>query len=157
MVDIRRIDPLSEDGRSLFARLSQEQIDRYGRDGGRRLESLAGEDVFFVAAYLDGAPMGCGAGVPFEGETGEISRLYVDPAARRKGLGRAVMAGLEDHARRRYGRLILETGTEQPESVALYESCGFRPIPCWGESADNPRSRCYEKVLSPDSEAPAPR
>ena len=81
----------------------------------------------------------------------------VDPAARRKGLGRAVMAGLEDHARRRYGRLILETGTEQPESVALYESCGFRPIPCWGESADNPRSRCYEKVLSPDSEAPAPR
>lgn len=156
-VEIRRIDPLSEDGRSLFARLSQEQIDRYGRDGGRKLEDLAGDDVFFIAAYLDGRPMGCGAVVPFEGDTGEISRLFVDPAARRRGLGRAVMAGLEDHARTRYARLKLETGTEQPESVALYESHGYRPIPCWGASADNPRSRCYEKVLAPSSRASSPR
>jgi hypothetical protein len=42
---------------------------------------------------------------------------------------------------------VLETGTEQPESIHLYEACGYRPIPCWGKSADNPRSRCYEKVL----------
>jgi len=45
--------------------------------------------------------------------------------------------------------LRLETGTEQPEAVALYESLGYRRIPAFGEYASDPYSICYEKGLSP--------
>lgn len=146
-VTVERIDPLSETGRLLFAGSSEEQIARYGRDGGRRIEDLARPEVVFVAAMLDGRPAGCGAVVPLEGDTGELSRIYVAPDARRNGVGRAIMAVLEAEARGRYRRLVLETGTAQEESMHLYAACGYSPIACWGKSADNPRSRCYEKRL----------
>ena len=146
-VAVERIDPRSEVGRRLFEGSSAEQIARYGRDGGRGLDDLAQPEVVFVAASLDGTPVGCGAVVPLEGATGELSRIYVDPEARRNGVGRAILAALEALARGRYTRLVLETGIAQEESMHLYAACGYRPIPCWGKSALNPRSRCYEKHL----------
>ena len=147
MLEVKEIDPMSTDGTSLFKRLSQEQIDRYGRDGGFPQEYLAKPEVIFVAGFLDGMPVGCGAVVPLEPGVGELSRIFVDSAARRNGVGAAIMAKLEDEARQRYERLVLETGVAQPESIALYEKCGYQSIPCWGKSADNPKSRCYQKVL----------
>ena len=57
------------------------------------------------------------------------------------------MSALESEAAGRFKRLVLETGVAQPESIALYEKCGYRSVPCWGKSADNPKSRCYEKCL----------
>jgi GNAT superfamily N-acetyltransferase len=145
---ISKIDPLSEIGRILYAGSSAEQVARYGRDGGRALEALADPQVVFVAATLDGAPVGCGAVVPLEGDTGELSRIFVASEARRRGVARAILAALENSARGRFNRLVLETGIAQEESMHLYAACGYRPIPCWGKSADNPRSRCYEKTLT---------
>jgi GNAT superfamily N-acetyltransferase len=147
-VKVERIDPMSEVGRRLYEGSSAEQVARYGRDGGRGLEALAEPGVVFVAAHLDGAAVGCGAVVPLDAETGELSRIYVDAGARRHGVGRAILAALEAEARGRYRRLVLETGTAQEESMHLYAACGYVPIPCWGKSADNPRSRCYEKRLA---------
>ncbi len=147
MIEVKEIDPMSEDGSSLFRRLSQEQIDRYGRDGGFPQEYLAKPEVIFVAGYLEGRAVGCGAVVPLEEGTGELSRIFVDNSARRNGVGQAIMDRLEAQARSKYAKLVLETGVSQPESIALYEKCGYKPIPCWGKSADNPKSRCYQKVL----------
>jgi putative acetyltransferase len=147
-VSVQKIDPLSETGRKLYEGSSAEQFARYGRDGGRPLEALADPNVVFVAALLDGAPVGCGAVVPLEGDTGELSRIYVASEARRNGVGRAILAALEAEARGRYTRLVLETGIAQEESMHLYEACGYTSISCWGKSADNPRSRCYEKALT---------
>jgi putative acetyltransferase len=147
-VIVERIDPMSDVGRTLFEGSSAEQVARYGRDGGRKLEALADPCVVFLAALLNGRPAGCGAVVPLEGDTGELSRIFVVAEARRNGVGRAIIAALEAEARGRYKRLVLETGTEQEESMHLYATCGYRPIPCWGKSAENPRSRCYEKVLT---------
>lgn len=144
-IEIRQIDPRSELGRELFAGSSQEQMERYGRDGGKTVEQLAADGVVFVAALLDGEPAGCGAVVTLEPGLGELSRIFVKAEARRRGVGRAILDWIEDHARGRFDRLILETGTAQEESMKLYEACGYTRIPCWGESARNPRSRCYEK------------
>ena len=146
-VEIRKIDPRSELGRELYAGSSQEQMQRYGRDGGRSVDELAEEGVVFVAALLDGKPAGCGAVVPLEPGVGELSRIFVHESARRRGVGKAILAWIEDHARGSYGKLVLETGIAQPESIALYEACGYTSIPCWGKSETNPRSRCYEKKL----------
>jgi GNAT superfamily N-acetyltransferase len=70
---------------------------------------------------------------------------------RGRGVARALLARLEQAALDDGHMAIwLETGTEQPEAIALYESSGYAPIEPYGEFADDPRSRCYAKVLRPD-------
>ena len=146
-IEIKQVDPRSEPGRSLFAASSEEQIQRYGRDGGRTIDELAQPGVTFAIALLDGRPAGCGAVVPLGPGVGELSRIFVSSSARRRGVGAAILRWLESHARQTFDRLVLETGTAQQESIFLYESCGYTPIKCWGKSEHNPRSRCYEKLL----------
>jgi hypothetical protein len=46
-----------------------------------------------------------------------------------------------------YARLRLETGDRQPESIGLYESSDYYPIPRYGEYSADPHSRCFEKIL----------
>lgn len=146
-LEIRQIDPRSEAGMEVFEGSSAEQILRYGRDGGRTVDELAGDGAVFVIALLDGEPAGCGAVVALEPGVGELSRIFVKSSARRRGVASAIMAWIEDHARSKYDRLVLETGTAQEESMGLYESLGYTPTNCWGKSEFNPRSRCYEKRL----------
>lgn len=63
---------------------------------------------------------------------GEVRRLYVRPAARRHGVGRALMAALIDEARREgYQSLRLETLEGMAAARALYASLGFREAPPW--------------------------
>ena len=60
--------------------------------------------------------------------------MYVVPAARGRGVARAVLAGLEDAARDRgWTTLRLETGPRQPEAIGLYTRAGYRPIAAFGE------------------------
>ena len=105
----------------------------------------------FLVARLDGSPAGCAAVRPAPtGEAGaaEIKRMYVAPAARGRGISRALLGALEDAARSfGYHRMVLETGTRQPEAMALYESAGYEPIPNYGGYRDFPASRCYAKRL----------
>ncbi len=82
------------------------------------------------------------------GRTAEIKRMYVAPAARGNKLGAAILDRLELEATELgIDRLVLETGSRQPEAIQLYERAGFTPRDRWGEYADAPHSRCYEKRL----------
>jgi GNAT superfamily N-acetyltransferase len=75
--------------------------------------------------------------------------MYVVPKFRGRGLSRAILQMLETEARRLgYTALRLETGPRQPESIALYESAGYEPIPRYGPWVTFRRSKCYEKSLS---------
>lgn len=111
----------------------------------------------FLVAWLGGEPVGCGAVRPLvtgEPGVGEVKRMYTAPAARRRGVSRAILTALEDAARRLgYRRLQLETGVRQPEAIALYESAGWRRIPAYGQYAADPLSVCFAKDLdqSPSS------
>ncbi len=145
---VRATDPAASDASSLIQEASDEQNQRYGRDGGASADSLTTEGVIFAVASIDGQAAGCGGVLPYADGIGEVTRMYVTPAARRRGVASAVLAWLEDAAADRYDWLRLETGTLQPESIALYEARGFERIDCWGPSADNPLSLCYEKHLT---------
>jgi len=79
---------------------------------------------------------------------GEIKRMYVAPSARRRGVGRALLAGLEEAARDLgWTVLRLETGLRQPEAIALYEESGYRRIPDFGHWAGDPLTVSFEKAL----------
>ncbi len=46
------------------------------------------------------------------------------------------------------GRVVApDARGRQPESLGLYASAGFEPIPCYGAYAAQSTSRCFEKTL----------
>lgn len=116
---------------------------------------LPAEDVSdgrgaFLVARQDGVAIGCGAVRRLSPTTGEVKRMFVDGAVRGGGLGRRILAELEAWAAAAgLTRLVLEAGDRQTEAIRFYERSGFRPIPCFGEYADAPLSRCFEKQLTP--------
>lgn len=58
----------------------------------------------------------------------EVLTLAVRPAARRRGLGRALVEAAADRlALHGVGELRLEVATDNPDAQALYAACGFRP------------------------------
>jgi len=84
----------------------------------------------------------------------EVKRMYVRPAGRGRGLGRALLAALEREAAALGAvSVVLETGPLQTEAIALYESAGYRRIPCFGVYAGAPQSLCYGRTLSSSADS----
>ncbi|MFG1655621.1 GNAT family N-acetyltransferase [Micromonospora chersina] len=104
----------------------------------------------FLVAYLDGHPVGCGGWRSHgeDGETAELKRMYTAPAARGRGVARAVLAAVE-HSARDQGRkrIILECGDKQPEAIAMYTSAGYERIPNFGFYQDAPGCLSYGRPL----------
>ncbi|MEU7551770.1 GNAT family N-acetyltransferase [Streptomyces sp. NPDC044571] len=80
----------------------------------------------------------------------ELKRMYVIPEARGLGLARRILAELEADARAAGRvRMVLETGDQQPEAIALYLSSGYAPSPKFGHYRFHHSSRCMAKPLTP--------
>jgi GNAT superfamily N-acetyltransferase len=116
---------------------TDQQAEIRARYGGKeepgRKPSAADVSVVVLARDDDGAPLGCGALRELGDGVAEVKRMYVVPAARGRGVSKAVLAALEDAARERgWTTLRLETGPLQPEAVGLYTGAGYRPIGAFG-------------------------
>ncbi len=85
----------------------------------------------------------------FNGDA-EVKRMYVIPEARRLGLARRILTALEDSAwAAGRTRIVLVTGTEQPEATALYISSGYTPHTKFGHHAKYEDARFFAKLRSP--------
>ena len=84
----------------------------------------------FLIGYEDGEPVAIGGLRPLaQPGVCEIKRMYVVPAARSRGTGRALLAALEDAARAiGYERVRLDAGPEQRESKLLFARTGYVEI-----------------------------
>ena len=143
----------SDDARRLIAALDAGLAELYPPEQrfGPNLKAhhLEGGRGTFLVARHDGRAVGCGAIRVLDSTTAEAKRMYVEPDQRGKGIGRAVLAGLEAAARQLgVHRLVLETGIHQHEALSLYRRAGFEQVDCWGEYASSPTSICLEKQLS---------
>lgn len=123
---------------------------RYGGEGDETPvdagEFLPPAGVFLVAWRAE-EPVGCGAWRT-HGADAELKRMYTVPAARGSGVASAVLAALEDDARRAgRSRMVLECGRRQPEAVAMYERHGYARIPNYGFYADAPDCLSYARTL----------
>jgi GNAT superfamily N-acetyltransferase len=143
----------------LIAEIQQVYIERYGGEDAtvidpREFDAPAG---LFLVGYVDGEPVACGGwrerlatdgGVLRDGDA-EMKRMYVAAAHRGKGYARAVLAELERTvAAAGLRRIVLETGTEQPEAIALYTSAGYAPMSAFGAYAGSPASRYFAKQVA---------
>jgi DNA-binding MarR family transcriptional regulator/GNAT superfamily N-acetyltransferase len=99
-----------------------------------------------LLAQLRGRPMGCGALKLHGAQPAEVKRMWVAPDARGLGLGRRILGGLEQQARRRGVTVLrLETNRSLPEAVALYLSAGFVEVPAF--NAEPYAHHWFEKHL----------
>ena len=154
---IAAVDPRHPDAALLIRELSAELAAAYDfADDGSGAFAPADVRVprsAFLVARLGDRPVGCGALRPLdEGDgptsTAEIKRMYVAPAARGRGVARAILDRLEAAARDfGYARVILETGNRQLAAIRLYGRSGYERVPCYGRYVDDPRSVCFGKAL----------
>lgn len=151
----------------LIAEVQRFYVERYGGEdvtpvdpgeftapGGRFLLGYVEVDAGAEAVACGGWRVRDGASDPAlrDGDA-ELKRMYVAPSHRGRGHARAVLAALEASAAvAGRSRLVLETGTLQPEAIALYTSSGYEPMPPFGAYRASSTSRCYARVLR--TEAP---
>ena len=146
------------DAMRLIAAVQQEYVVRYGGIDETPLEHAMFDPPrgsFFVG-YLGDEAVASGAwrrrdDVTALGatRTAEIKRMYVAPSGRGRGLARAMLAHLEATAATAGAEVtILETGTKQPEALALYESSGYVEVPKFGFYCHAPESRCFGKRVA---------
>ena len=111
---------------------------------------LVQQRVAFFVTRVEGAPAGCGGLKLFDGEYGEVKRMYVRPAYRGLGLGQAMLEHLAAYAQARQIPLLrLETGIYQTNAIRLYERFGFQRRAPFGEYGEDPLSVYFEKALTP--------
>lgn len=123
---------------------------RYGTDNHEPGEVPTADTVpvFLVARDADGTAIGCGGLRLLEPGSGEIKRMYVAPSSRGTGVATALLRALEDHARRLgLTRLLLETGTGQPDAIRFYQREGYEPIEAYGPYVGETISRCFARDL----------
>jgi GNAT superfamily N-acetyltransferase len=146
------------DSHRLIAEIQQVYVERYGGEDATEVDprEFDAPDGFFVVGYADGEPVACGGwrarhareGGPLRDGDAEVKRMYVAAAHRGKGYARAVLAELERTAAAAgRWRVVLETGTMQPEAIALYAGSGYEPMPAFGAYADSPTSRYFAKPV----------
>ncbi|MFC5906853.1 GNAT family N-acetyltransferase [Streptacidiphilus monticola] len=157
-VEIRVTGYAHPDAQLLIAEVQQEYVRRYGDGDATPVDAAEFEPpqgLFAVAYDESGLPLATGAWRAREGgEPGladgdaELKRMYTRPEARGRGLARAMLRFLEQSAReagRR--RMVLETGTKQPEAIALYRSEGYADTVKFGIYRCEPESVCLAKPL----------
>lgn len=165
-----RVPITHPDAQALIEAVQAEYVVRYGGQDESPIDPADFEDPlgqFFVAYLSDGAsgdvPVATGAwrrsSVKALGAkaTAEVKRMYVVPAAQRRGVARRVLAHLETTAAAEgVDVMVLETGMKQPEAIALYASSGYEPIPGFGYYCGSDLSRCFGRRIGGAPAKPLP-
>lgn len=100
-------------------------------------EELNNPRAVFLVAADDGRVLGY-AGMHHVGDEGYIANVAVDPAARRQGVARRLLAELEAYGREHaLYRLTLEVRASNAAAIALYAGAGY--------VCDGVRPRFYAK------------
>ncbi|MGA5878224.1 GNAT family N-acetyltransferase [Streptomyces cellulosae] len=158
-MEIRRVPYDHPDAVKLDTAVQAEYDIRYG-DGGDATPMDPADfrppnGIYLIAYDALGVPVASGGWrVQDANEEGnrdgdaELKRMYVVEEMRGRGLARRILAALEEDARAAGRvRMVLETGTKQPEAIALYTSSGYEPCEKFGYYRFHEESLCYAKYL----------
>ncbi|MBJ7001683.1 GNAT family N-acetyltransferase [Streptomyces griseofuscus] len=158
-MNIRRVGFDHPDAIKLNDAVQAEYALRYGDDGDETFltpqDFLPPQGVYLIAYDESDRPVATGGwrsqernDEGYSDGDAELKRMYVVEEVRGRGLARRMLAALEEDARAA-GRLrmVLETGTKQPEAIALYTSSGYTLCPKFGYYRFHEESRCFAKDL----------
>ena len=145
------VNPRTDAAQYCLRRYFEELAERFeaGFDPARGISASPAElsppRGYFLLATLHGEPVGCGA-LKCHSAYGEIKRMWVEASCRGMGIGKRILLGLEQLARkRRIPLLRLETNKTLTEAQALYRASGYREVPPFN---DEPYAHhWFEKAL----------
>ena len=101
-----------------------------------------------IVIFDNDEAVACGAIKAFDEKSMEVKRMFTLLERRGKGLASAILNELETWTKELgYKKTILETGKRQTEAVALYQKCGYKIIPNYGQYAGVENSVCFDKTL----------
>ena len=138
------------DSLRLIAEVQQEYVVRYGSPDESPVDpaEFAPPLGRFYVGYVDGVAVVTGGwrdvhALDLGGAVGVVA-----PAARGRGLARAMLAWLERTAADAgLTTMILETGLKQPEAVELYRTSGYTDVAAFGHYAEHELSVHLGKTL----------
>jgi putative acetyltransferase len=107
------------------------------------LSGLKHPDIRFYAAFEDDSLLGVGAFKRLDATHGEVKSMHTAEAARRRGVGSAILRHIIEAARGEgLTRLSLETGSWPyfAPAAALYRAHGFVDCPPFGSYKPDPNS-----------------
>lgn len=151
MLDIRQDDPTAPHVAGLLTHHLQELQSVMG-DHAFALDAsgLSAPTVTFWTAWHGEDLAGFGALKELEPDHGEVKSMRVAPAARGKGVGRAILEHIVAEAQKRgYHRLSLETGTAtlHVPAIALYRSAGFTSCDAFADYEPSPHNQFFQRNL----------
>lgn len=125
------------DARALLTQYHAEIRKRFGFDVSRQasLEDLEPPGGRFVVAYDGERPVACGGFRTWEPGVCEMKRMFVVPEARRGGVGRQLLAALEQAARAAgFRRSVLDTLDSHVDATRFYDTTGYTRVPAYNEN-----------------------
>ncbi len=153
MVQVGIVDPGLPAARSCvrayFAELGRRFDDGYDPSVGVSATDaeMSPPTGLFLLASLHEEPVGCGGLKLLADGSAEIKRMWVAPSARGLGLGRRLLAELEQQAVASLGSGVvkLETNRNLAEAISMYRSAGYQEVPAFN---DEPYAHhWFEKAL----------
>jgi DNA-binding MarR family transcriptional regulator len=149
---IERVDPGASEARWCVAQYFAE-LDRVFEGGFDASQSIPADDSelvpprgAFLVATVEGEAVACGAVKTIAPGVGSLKRMWVADSARGLGLGRRMLAALEDEARTLgLTTLRLETNRSLTAAIRLYRSAGYVEVPPF--NADPYAHHWFEKRL----------
>lgn len=148
--------PLSDDVRALVAALNETTLALTPAEHTHHMtaEQMAQADTTLFVARDAGRAVAMGALRRHGDGVAEVKRMYTLPSYQGRGLGRAILARIEQLAREEgLARLVLETGSNFDAACHVYAASGFSPC---GPVLDYPPSAWtafYEKALTTGASA----
>jgi GNAT superfamily N-acetyltransferase len=135
---------------ALIEAVQAEYVVRYGTPDETPTagEEFVPPDGIFLVGWDGTTPVACGGLRVIEPGVVELKRMYVVPAARRRGIARLLLRRLEVEAVALGAHeLRLETGSMQPEALAMYSAEGYLPTEPFGFYADHELAHHLAKKL----------
>jgi DNA-binding MarR family transcriptional regulator/GNAT superfamily N-acetyltransferase len=153
-IEIRPVDPNHPDARQCF-RAYFDELNRRSDSGYDPAAGISAEPHeltppagCLLIAYLHGEAVGCGAVKHHSGAPSEIKRTWVSESVRGLGVGRRLLAELEELAAQSGAtRARLETNRALVEAIGLYRSVGYREVPAFNNEPF--AHHWFEKRLAP--------
>lgn len=150
-IEIRKVTSKNKDLRNLIEELDNYLSTLYPENCIHKvnLDTAEKDNVIFLLAYKDSKAIGCVALRPLNDSVCEMKRMYVIEKERGKGYSSILCIEIENIAKKKgFGRILIETGHEQPEAIGLYKKHGYKSIPKFGEYIGDPSSVCFAKELT---------
>lgn len=111
---------------------------------------LFSADITVFGARINGELVGVGAMRKLDGDHAELKSMHTLAKSRGLGVGKAIVAHIEDFARSSgIERISLETGTNEAFKPAreLYRSLGYQSCEAFGDYVLSQNNMCMTKLI----------